>query len=124
MSLMTSVLYDGPVAVIVLEGELDLAVTTPLDRAVDTALADGFRSVVLDVSRLEFCDSCGLGAIMRANRETRGRGGSLKVAGATGAFARLLEVTALDAVLTLVSDVGEALVAARPSLEPAPETES
>ncbi len=124
MSLTTSVLYDGPVAVIVLEGELDLAVTVPLDKAVTAALTDGFRSLVLDVSRLSFCDSCGLGAIMRAHRETLARGGKLQVAGAQGAVGRLLEVTALDSVLTLRADVGQALVSAQPSREPAPDTEA
>ncbi|MDP9102096.1 MAG: STAS domain-containing protein [Actinomycetota bacterium] len=120
MSLTTSVLYDGSVAVIVLEGELDLAVTAPLDQAVAAALTDGFLSLVLDVALLTFCDSCGLGSIMRAHRTVAARGGRLTVAGAQGAFARLVEVTALDTVLTLVGDVSEALVSAQPRRAPAP----
>ena len=117
MALTTSVLHDGPVAVIVLEGELDLAVTSPLTQAVSAALADGFRRLVLDVSRLTFCDSCGLGAIMQAHRAVTSHGGHLAVAGAQGGFARLVDVTSVGEVLHLVPDVGQALTEAQPARE-------
>ncbi len=41
-------------------GELDLATTPQLERQVRTVLADGARSIVIDLATLTFIDSTGL----------------------------------------------------------------
>jgi anti-anti-sigma factor len=43
-----------------LAGELDLASVSTLEKAVDTALAEGVRQLVLDLSEVSFVDSSGL----------------------------------------------------------------
>lgn len=113
MPLTTSVLYDDGVALLALEGELDLAVSGLLDAAVAHLLEDGLRLVVVDLSELGFCDSSGLGALLRTSRRVRGAGGTCLVAGARGAVDRLLTITSMEQVLTLVAEVQPALLALR-----------
>jgi len=107
--LTTSVLYDEGVALLALEGELDLAVSGLLDAAVRRLLDDGLRLVVLDIGELAFCDSSGLGALLRGSRTVRAAGGTCLVAGARGPVARLLALTSMEQVITLVADVQPAL---------------
>lgn len=109
MPLTTSVLHDEAVTLIALEGELDLGVVHGVDAAVAEALAADRTLVVVDLAHLSFCDSSGLGALLRADRAVRGRGGTCIVAGADGPVARLLALTSMGQVLTLVPDVGLAL---------------
>ncbi len=109
MSLTTSVLYDDHVALLALGGELDLAGLPGLAAVLDEVLAHGLRQVVVDLSGLTFCDSSGLGALLRVARRVMETGGTCQVAGATGRVARLFSVTAMEQLLVLVEDVAEAL---------------
>ena len=113
MPLTTSVLYDDAVTLLVLDGDLDLAVSAQLHESVDALLAAGRRHLVVDVGALRFCDSSGLGALVRAHRVTSDAGGSLVVAGARGAVQRLLELTNLAKVIPVELDVQPALVRLR-----------
>lgn len=109
MPLTTSVLYDEGVALLALEGELDLAVSGLLDAAVQRLLEDRQRLVVIDLGGLTFCDSSGLGALLRSSRTLRTAGGTCLVAGARGPVARLLELTSMEQVIRVVADVQPAL---------------
>jgi anti-sigma B factor antagonist len=52
--------HDADTARLELSGELDLATVAQLERAVDTALARGARTLVLDLAGISFVDSSGL----------------------------------------------------------------
>jgi anti-sigma B factor antagonist len=64
--------------------------------------------LIFDVSALEFIDSTGLGLLLGALRRLREAGGTLKVAGARDGVLRVLEITELDKVIPLVTDVPSA----------------
>ena len=121
MPLTTSVLYDDGVALISLAGELDLTVVPLVDAAVSHVLDDGVRRVLLDLDALGFCDSTGLGALLRASRRVREAGGTCVVAAARGPVQRLLDLTAVEQTLQISTDVQPALVRLR---QRAPETSS
>jgi anti-sigma B factor antagonist len=55
-------------AVVVLQGEVDLATAPDLTRCLDDALAKARPSVIVDFSQVSFCDSSGLHAIQEASR--------------------------------------------------------
>ncbi|MEV4179613.1 STAS domain-containing protein [Nonomuraea sp. NPDC049709] len=84
--------------VIALRGELGAATVADLVREVDRVLAGRPAAVVVDLSRLAFCDFEGIGALIGANRRARQLGGELVLAGAQGRCARLLRRTGLDHV--------------------------
>ena len=109
VTLTASVLHDEGLVLLALTGELDAAPTGRVQAAVDGVLADGKTLVVVDLTALSFCDSTGLGALVRVNRRIREAGGSVVVAGAQGPVARLLRLMSMERVLVLADDVGDAL---------------
>lgn len=89
-------------AVIRLAGELDGLAAPAVRRAMDRAVSMPVERVVLDLSRLMFIDSIGLGAIVAAYREAVSRGMQFRLGDpATPAVARVLHATGLDDALTL-----------------------
>jgi len=109
VTLTVSVLHDDGLALLALGGELDVAVTGPVEDAVGDLLADGFTRLVVDLSALTFCDSTGPGALMRTHGLLVAAGGSCLIAGAHGPVDRLLRLMHMDRVLELVPDVATAL---------------
>ena len=87
---------DWPDVVIVLRGELDMASAPELTRVFDGVV--GFRGprVVLDLSRLEFIDACGLHAIECARDRLSGQGGALVVRNPLTIVRRVLGICGLS----------------------------
>jgi anti-sigma B factor antagonist len=77
-------------------GELDLASVTTLREELGRAANRGARSIVLDLSGLDFMDGAGIGAILASQRSARLNGESFRFAGATGQVAWLLELCGLS----------------------------
>ena len=68
------------------------------------------QQLVVDLSKLAFCDSCGLRALVGEARETRICGGSLSVVAPEGGpVRRLLDLTGLTAVLPTYTHRTEAV---------------
>ena len=91
---------DGRV-VVTLSGELDMATAPELWAAIDAALAEGKKEMVLELSRLHFVDSTGLGVFVRAGKELRAAGGELTLRKPGERVAKLLEITRLEEVFTI-----------------------
>jgi anti-sigma B factor antagonist len=73
-----------------LRGELDIGTAQKLDEAVDRALDDGCREVVLDLGPTTLLDSSGLGALVRAAREVDARKAKMEVVSPPGSEARVV----------------------------------
>ena len=81
-----------------LSGILDLSTADRLEAAIDAALLSDAARVRIDLDGLEFVDSTGLAAILRASRRPDGSG-RLRMSRGTGEVAQLFRLTALDLVL-------------------------
>lgn len=87
---------DHPLgAVLTLAGELDLATAPVLQGRLDAVLRGG-ATVVIDLSRLRFIDSSGLGMLVAAEAELRDSGGQLVLVRGPQAVHRPFELTGLD----------------------------
>ncbi|WP_079138162.1 STAS domain-containing protein [Actinacidiphila rubida] len=75
---MTRAERDGWVVVTV-EGEMDLISSPAVRQKVHDVVADGRRSVVLDLSDVRFCDSSGVGVLIGARRLMRSCAGRLRI---------------------------------------------
>jgi anti-sigma B factor antagonist len=85
-----------------LHGELDIGTAPELDRAVDEALEDGCKEVVLDLGPTTLLDSSGLGALVRAAREVDARKARMAVVSPPGSEARVvIEMTRTGSVVGL-----------------------
>ncbi|GAA1040284.1 STAS domain-containing protein [Virgisporangium ochraceum] len=82
-------------------GELDHSTTARLLDRVQADLLPTDTAVVIDTAGLTFCDSAGLGTMVKIHHLLADRGGRLTLTGPTPAMRRLLEITALDTIFTL-----------------------
>ncbi|GHJ16326.1 MULTISPECIES: STAS domain-containing protein [unclassified Micromonospora] len=96
---VTSARRDQGVTCLRLAGELDLSTAGELTAEIDRLVADGRRELLLDLTELTFCDSTGIAAFVRGDNLVAADGGWLRLTGATGRVARVLQVTGLAEVL-------------------------
>lgn len=62
-----------------LSGELDLQAVAAVRERLATVIWSGSRRLVVDLSRLEFCDSLGFGALVATRRQMASAGGRLRL---------------------------------------------
>ena len=79
-----------------LAGELDLAGAPALEAAIEEALADSGRVVVVDFSALTFIDSTGIAILVAAMGDERGAGRLRFVPSTAPAVARVLKLTGVE----------------------------
>jgi anti-anti-sigma factor len=70
---------SGGWTVLRVSGEMDLATSPVLRQRVHDAVADGRRTLVLDLSGVVFCDSSGVGVLIATRRLIRSCGGRLRL---------------------------------------------
>lgn len=66
-------------AVVTVAGEMDLISSPAVRQKVHDAVAEGRRSVVLDLADVRFCDSSGVGVLIGARRLMRSCAGRLRI---------------------------------------------
>ena len=90
-------------------GEIDLYTAPRLHSELAALLADGMPArVVIDMSGVEFCDLTGMNVLLSCLRRAWERGGELEIAAPKPAVRKILQVTGLDSVFTLVPDANAA----------------
>src|SRR5262245_48725921 len=68
-------------------------------------IKEGARKVIIDVSRLEYNDSAGMGVFIGVNGEMEQAGGQLRVAGANGMVAKSFSIAHIDRVIPMDASV-------------------
>lgn len=71
-----------------------------------------YGDVVLQLDRLEFVDSSGLGALMRLMQAARAKGGDVKLTGVPPRVRKILELTHLSSQFEIYDSIEEAITAA------------
>jgi anti-anti-sigma factor len=99
----------GPVTVLRLAGEVDVAASGTVRARVDGA-AGG--ALVVDLSGVTFVDSSGLRELLRARMECERRGGRLVLSGVPPVLERLLDLTGTAALFSIAPTLDAALAEA------------
>ncbi|GGQ24837.1 STAS domain-containing protein [Streptomyces mutabilis] len=107
--LLVEVREEGPSAVVTPAGELDHHTADLLREPLEDCLAKGFNRLVVDCSRLEFCDSTGLNVLLGARLKAEAAGGGVHLVAMQPVVARVFEITGADAVFTLHGTLEAAL---------------
>ena len=89
---------DGNELVLELEGDLDIATAGTL-RACLESIDGSVGRVTLDLSRLRFLDSTGIGVIVEAHRRLDPQGRELVLRSPQGPVAKIIDITGLRTVL-------------------------
>lgn len=98
---------DG-VPVVKASGELDLLTTDRFRDALEEAVGSASDVLVVDLSGVEFMDSCGVNSLVGATRRFMEEGGTVRIVTRGSPAARTLRVTGLDRVFEVYPDVGSA----------------
>lgn len=107
--LTVDVRHQGVSAVVAPEGELDHYTADLLREPLERSVEDGYSRLVVDCSRLAFCDSTGLNVLLGARLKAEAAGGGVHLAGMPPVVARVFEITGADAVFTVHPDLASAL---------------
>ena len=92
---------DGGVARLIVVGDIDLATADRLHDAIaDAAAIAGVGEVVVDLAQVGFCDSTGIGAMMRARGTAQKHEVDVQVVALRDFVRRTLEVAGVLDVLT------------------------
>jgi anti-sigma B factor antagonist len=91
----------------VLDDRIDAAAAVQFRDAMRSATEGGQARVVLDLSRVSFVDSSGLGAIISAMKHLGGQR-TLELAGLQPAVAKVFRLTRLDEIVKIHADAATA----------------
>lgn len=83
-------------ATLVLTGDLCYLSSSTLALAFDTLVDNGVRAITVDLSHLELCTAAGVVVLQQVRRRLASTGGSLRLEGATGTVAKVLDICGLD----------------------------
>ncbi|MGL5826534.1 MAG: STAS domain-containing protein [Nocardioides sp.] len=98
-------------------GDIDLAQAPELVAELEYAVQRVSPYVVLDLEWVDFVDSSGLAALIRARDQAMAAGGDLQLAGTTAHIRELLRITRLDDVFAIYPSVDAATTIPVPGRE-------
>ncbi|MFG2002139.1 STAS domain-containing protein [Spirillospora sp. NPDC048911] len=88
--------------IVALHGDLDIASAPALRVLLIGALHHSAGLLTIDLGEVAFCDAAGLAVLIGAQRRATGLGVSLRLANPRPQVTKLLGITGLDRVLTIV----------------------
>jgi len=97
--------------VINVRGEIHMSTAPGLSKGLSQAIDRGHRSIVLDLSGVEFIDSTGLSVLLSGLRQVTALGGRMALVCANPTVLRLFEITSLDQTFDIFS--GRSVACAR-----------
>lgn len=99
----------GGVTVLRPEGRLDLVTAPAFKQHVADVVKTASRRVIVDLNKVTFIDSSGLGALIGGLKSARQAGGDLRIARPGDQAKVILELTTLNKVLKPYATIEEAL---------------
>jgi len=101
--------HERGVVIAALAGDIDISTVSELRECL-FELADTGRTLIVDLNRVTFIDSAGLGVLVGAYRQAIERGGSVHAVCARPQTRRLLWLTGVDRRIPLAATVDGALM--------------
>jgi anti-sigma B factor antagonist len=110
-SLAFSVSREPGYAVLSVAGDVDAGTEQPFRDALTSVLAHGAARIVVDLSRVAFMSSAGIGVLMGVRRVLADGGGSLVLASPHGQVAQVLSMAGVAEVIPVTASVADAVAA-------------
>ncbi|HSV67066.1 MAG TPA: STAS domain-containing protein [Mycobacteriales bacterium] len=109
MDLTLNTRAQGERTILEVAGEVDVYTGPTLRDRISDLLDGGAHDLVVDLSRVEFIDSTGLGVLVGALNRARELGGSLRLVVSQERVLKLLRITGLDQVFAVRPSLVDAL---------------
>jgi anti-sigma B factor antagonist len=100
---------NGDVAILKLDGRLDLESSGSLKSATSELIEDKFNKLVFDLRGIDFINSSGLGALVSILKNVRTHNGSLKLTGLAPYVKEVFDITQLSNIFEIYPDELRAL---------------
>ena len=97
------------VPVVAAPEEIDITNAETLRSALLTAAADGHGTLVVDMTRTQFCDSSGLHVLIAAHKRARAEGREVLLVIPSTTVLRVFALTGMDTVIPNFTSLAEAL---------------
>lgn len=107
MNMSTTV--AGDVEVLTLHGRFDAFEAAQVSEWLKERLGSGYDRIVVDMAGVQFVDSTGLAALVRAMKHCRESGGDLVLANLQPAVLMIFELTRLDKAFKVFNSTGAAV---------------
>jgi anti-anti-sigma factor len=91
------------------ESRFDAAIAGMIKAEFTIILSDDISKLVVDVSKVEYCDSSGLSALLLAFRILQAEEGEIKIAAPQKSVRTLIEISQLDKILPIYDSVEDAI---------------
>lgn len=108
MELAVTSRTDGDFEIVEVGGEIDVYTAPRLREAIVAAVDAGHIRLIIDVQKVDFLDSTGLGVLVGALKRVRADGGSLDIVCTQERILKIFQITGLDKVFGLHQSVDEA----------------
>ena len=95
--------------VLTVRGEIDVYTAPRLRQGIVDLVDAGSTSIVVDMEKVDFLDSTGLGVLVEGLKRVRTRGGDLSIVVTQDKILKIFEITGLNKAFALHSSVDEAL---------------
>jgi len=105
---------DGVVVFKLLDDKVGYPGLEEFQKVLNSNVEQGSLKILLDLSRVKFLDSFGIGMLAGLHRRLAGLGGYLRLCGVNERIRMSLTITRLDKLLTLYDDQESALRDAAP----------
>jgi anti-sigma B factor antagonist len=99
----------GGIPVVAAPEEIDITNAGVLRAALLQAAAQGNGTLVVDMSRTQFCDSAGLNVLVRAHKQAQAQGSEVLLVMSGGAVLRIFAVTGIDRLIPNFASLQEAM---------------
>jgi anti-sigma B factor antagonist len=107
----STVLHENYVIIHLQEDKLNSVIAPELKSAFIMFNTQGQNNIILDLTEVQFADSSGLSALLRANSICTGSGGLFVVFGISEHVRKLIDITHLDRVFNILPTQQEAIEA-------------
>jgi anti-sigma B factor antagonist len=108
VDLSLSTRSEGDRTIVEVGGEIDVYTAPRLREQLVDLVADGKYHLVVDMERVDFLDSTGLGVLVGALKRVRNNGGELALVCTAPRIRKVFEVTGLTKVFSLYDTVDSA----------------
>jgi len=101
----------GQPVIVTLPAEIDMANVDALGEQFAAAFAPGTRVAIANMTATTFCDSMGIGMLVRAHKQAAAQGTELRLLLPCPNVLRVMTIQGVDAVLPIYHSLEEALAA-------------
>ena len=103
------VLGQRQLAIVTLPGEIDMANVDDTGKQLAAPFLSGVGVVIADMTATTFCDSLGIGMLVKACRQAAAHGGELRLLLPCPGVLKVMDVLGVDAVLPIYHSLEKAL---------------